>query len=309
MSAGLACAPASDRLDWDRDGRDWPLRATSRFVRAGGLRWHVQRGGRGTPVLFVHGTGASAHSWHALVERLGDAFEWVAFDLPGHGFSDPAARGDETLVGVSRLVAELLEALDFAPQLVVGHSAGAAILCRMALDGRIAPAHVVSLNGALRPYWGRVSRIFSALAWGLAESELPARIVARRARSSDSVDRVLEATGSKLPESEIAWYRRLASSPGHVQAALRMMAGWDLVTLWDDLPRLEIPLLLLIGDADRFVRPEESEAVLQRVPHAERSTVSGAGHLLHEERPEAVAWRLRALAALSVAPAPRPSSR
>ncbi|MFO0690333.1 MAG: alpha/beta fold hydrolase BchO [Myxococcota bacterium] len=309
MSAGLACSPAPDRLDWARDGRDWPLRSRSRFVQAGGLRWHVQRGGQGTPVLFVHGTGASTHSWHALVERLGDGFEWVAFDLPGHGFTDPPARGDATLIGVSRLVGSLLDALDFAPRLVVGHSAGAAILCRMAIDGRIAPAHLVALNGALRPYWGRVSRIFSALARGLAESELPARLVARRARSSDSVDRMLDATGSRLEEAEIAWYRRLASSPSHVQAALRMMAGWDLVTLWQDLPRLEVPLLLLVGERDRFVRPEESEAVVRRVPRAERIVVSDVGHLLHEERPEAVAWRLRALDALSAAPAPRPASR
>jgi magnesium chelatase accessory protein len=30
-----------DRLIWERDGRDWPNRAFSRFVGAGGLRWHV----------------------------------------------------------------------------------------------------------------------------------------------------------------------------------------------------------------------------------------------------------------------------
>jgi magnesium chelatase accessory protein len=37
----------SGRLDWDIDGRDWPNRALSRFVRAGGLRWHVQVMGQG----------------------------------------------------------------------------------------------------------------------------------------------------------------------------------------------------------------------------------------------------------------------
>ncbi|MEY2735806.1 MAG: hypothetical protein RLZ58_1215, partial [Pseudomonadota bacterium] len=67
-----------DRLQWDRDGLDWPHRARSRFVGAAGLRWHVQRFGTGAPVatsgaapgaatqakvLLVHGTGASTHSW------------------------------------------------------------------------------------------------------------------------------------------------------------------------------------------------------------------------------------------------------
>ena len=37
---------ALERLDWDRDGGDWPNREASRFVTAGGLRWHVQELGQ-----------------------------------------------------------------------------------------------------------------------------------------------------------------------------------------------------------------------------------------------------------------------
>ena len=44
----------SDRPVWSRDGRDWPNREASRFVEAGGLRWHVQVAGQG-PVLQVRG--------------------------------------------------------------------------------------------------------------------------------------------------------------------------------------------------------------------------------------------------------------
>lgn len=293
-------------LDWARDGRDWPLRAASRFVFAGGLRWHVQRVGQGLPVLLVHGTGATTHSFRALIERLSDTCELVAFDLPGHGFTDPLERDELRLEAVASLGAELLAALEFRPRLVVGHSAGAAVLCRMALDGYLAPQRIVSLNGALRPYWGRASRFFTALARGLAGTALPAQLVAQRARSNAAIELLLQASGSRVPSKEISLYRRVASSPEHVRAALRMMAGWDLVSLWRDLPELRVPLSLIVGDRDRFVPPSESEAVLRHIASADRIVVPDAGHLMHEERPDRIAALIREL---SAARAPRPSSR
>lgn len=80
-------------MNWDHDGRDWPNREHSRFVEAAGLRWHVQQMGRGPVLLLLHGTGASTHSWRALMPLLAAEFTVVAPDLPGHGFTSapPAA--------------------------------------------------------------------------------------------------------------------------------------------------------------------------------------------------------------------------
>ena len=60
----------STALAWQREGLDWPHRETSRFVEAGGLRWHVQQMGRGPVALLIHGTGASTHSWRGLLPLL-----------------------------------------------------------------------------------------------------------------------------------------------------------------------------------------------------------------------------------------------
>ena len=121
-----------DRLDWDTDGRDWPNREASRFVEAGGLRWHVQCAGdrRRPVVVLLHGTGASSHSWRDLLPLLAEHAFVVAPDLPGHGFSGtPAERSGFTLPGMARGVSELLRALRLEPQLIAGHSAGAAVAC------------------------------------------------------------------------------------------------------------------------------------------------------------------------------------
>ena len=78
------------RLDWTVDGADWPNRDASRFVEAGGLRWHVQVMGTGPVALLVHGMGASSHSWRDVAPLLASRFTVIIPDLPGHAFTDQA---------------------------------------------------------------------------------------------------------------------------------------------------------------------------------------------------------------------------
>ncbi len=285
-----------DALVWERDGRDWPNREASRFVRAGGLRWHVQELGRGPALLLVHGTGAATHSWRDLAPRLAEHFTVVAPDLPGHGFSErPSLRG-LSLPGMSRSLGELLRVLGRRPILAMGHSAGAAIVCRMGLDGELAPRRLVSLNGALLPPPGFAGHVFSPLAKLLVTNPLVPRLAAWRALDPAVVDGLLRSTGSRLDAAGHRFYRRLSRSPAHVAATLRMMAVWDLEGLARDLPRLERPLVLAVGTRDGFVPPSEAERVQALVPAAQRVALPGLGHLAHEERPDVVADLLVRLA-------------
>jgi magnesium chelatase accessory protein len=106
--------------DWDSDGAGWPLREHSRFVRAGGLRWHVQLLGSGPPLLLLHGAGGATHSWSRLAPLLAPRFTLVAPDLPGHGFTGTPPGERLTLPGVAALVSSLLTELGVAPALVDG---------------------------------------------------------------------------------------------------------------------------------------------------------------------------------------------
>ncbi len=275
-------------LDWERDGAAWPNREASRFVDAGGLKWHVQVAGSGPALLLLHGTGASTHSWRDLLPLLGARFTVVAPDLPGHGFT-PQADGDGmSLPGMSRRVAELLTVLGVAPEVVVGHSAGAAILARMTLDARIAPRALLSLNGAFLPFAGLL-RVFSPAAKFLASTSLAARVAAIRARDPLAVDRLLASTGSKLDARGTALYAHLVRNAGHVAGALAMMASWDLDALPDELHRLDPWVLLIVGSNDRTVSPQQAYRVAALLPRARVESLAGLGHLAHEERPRLVA--------------------
>jgi magnesium chelatase accessory protein len=263
----------------------------------GTLRWHLQRAGAGPTILLLHGTGAATHSWAGLLPLLAPDFDVVAPDLPGHGFTAmPPARG-LSLPGMARSVEALLRGLQVHPDLVVGHSAGAAVGARMILDGAIEPRALVSLSGALLPLRGMPGHLFSPVAKLLAGTPLITRIFAWRAADPAFTEQLIRQTGSRLEPPAVRHYQRLVQSPRHVRAALRMMASWDLEALAKDLPRLDGRLVLVSCANDRTVPPEEARRVQARVPGATLEEVPGLGHLGHEEDPRRFDALLRSVAA------------
>jgi magnesium chelatase accessory protein len=276
-------------LVWSRDGADWPNREASKFVEAAGLRWHVQTMGEGTPLLLIHGTGAATHSWRGLMPILARNFTVVAPDLPGHGFTQSPSSHRLSLPGMASDLSKLLRVLGVMPDVAVGHSAGAAILARMCVDGKIAPRLLASLNGAFLPFGGMANHLFSPLAKLLVMNPLVPRVFAWQASHAGAVERVIQNTGSSIDAQGIALYRKLVSSPAHVAAALRMMANWRLEPLLHDLPRLETALLLVAAANDRSISPDVTRQVREIYPQAVIERVPGLGHLAHEEQPQLIA--------------------
>jgi magnesium chelatase accessory protein len=279
----------SAALSWQTDGRDWPHRETSRFVTAGGLSWHVQTMGQGPPLLLLHGTGASTHSWRDLMPLLAERFSVIAPDLPGHGFTQAPDSDLLSLPAMARALSALLAALRVSPEIVVGHSAGAAIAMRMVLTRAIAPRSLVSLNGALLPFRGVASQLFPSLAKLLVLNPFVPRFFAWRAGSANAVEQLLQGTGSHLDPRGLELYQCLFSNRVHVASTLAMMANWDLDALGRSFGKLDLPVLLVVGAGDKAVSPNDAREVTKRLPNARIETVQGAGHLAHEEKPEAVA--------------------
>ena len=281
-------------------------------VDAGGVRWHLQRWPADDaaprdagPWLLLHGTGASSHSWAGLAPLLAAQGEVLAVDLPGHARSGPLPAGQPALPGMAAATAALLQALQARPRAVLGHSAGAAVMVRMALDGHFdgagadpSPPLLVGLNAALQPFDGWAGVLLPPLARLLSLSPLVPSLVAWRAQNDRLVRRLIDATGSRLDEAAVAGYAELVRNPRHVAGALAMTADWDLHALQRDLlsaPPDALALHLLVGAADRTVPPQQAEHLAQRRAGVSVHRLHGLGHLAHEEAPHAVAQALQPL--------------
>jgi len=277
---------------WEDEKATWPHSQASRFVMAAGLRWHVQQMGQkleeGATLLLVHGTGASTHSWRDIMPILAHHYSVIAVDLPGHGFTDPTNGPASSIAGMSESLAELIQAMGVNPSFCVGHSAGAVVLCKMALDRRIAPRVIIGLNGAFLPLRGAAGLLFSPIARVLTHAAFLPRLIARRTTTAD-VARLIAGTGSTLDSAAVELYARLVRNPRHLAGAITMMGNWDLYAFERELPRLPVPLELIVAEHDLTIPPRQALEVQQRVRNTVIHRLAGLGHLAHEESPAQVA--------------------
>ena len=245
-------------------------------------------------IVLLHGSGASTHSWRAVMDLAASDFRVVALDLPGHGHS-PRQRGARpNLPNVARAVAQALERLDCAPTCIAGHSAGAAVAVQMTLSEGVRPAALVLVNPALAPFPGSSSSLFPILSGAVFLNPLTTALIARAARSTERVRRLLDSTGSVVEPEGLELYRRLLSDPQHVEGTFAMMVHWDLRPLRRALRQVEPATLVLVGERDGTVPPEVGRAVAGEIPGARMEVFADAGHLLHEEQPERTWETIRA---------------
>lgn len=276
-------------LDREREGREWPHRDTSHFVEANGLRWHVQRMGTGPDLLLLHGTGASCHSWRGAMPALANHFTLTVPDLPGHAFTAGRLRGGPTLANVTGALSALLDELAVKPELVAGHSAGAAIALDYA-DKHNPELPVVGFAPAIMPFPGLAAKLFPALAKMLFVNPLVPRMFAATTRIPGEAERFLKrATGSSIAQEDLRCYEALLRNHRHCEGALAMMADWDLDAFSERLSAIPNPVLLVHGRKDKAVPTGSVEAAASRLSNAKLELLPDLGHLLHEEEPDTAA--------------------
>ncbi len=250
-----------------------------------GITLNVEVGGAGRPLLLLHGFTGSAAVWPALAARFAPHRCTVAVDLIGHGQSDTPA--DAERYRMEQCVADLLALLDtleIAQTDVLGYSMGGRVALQMAAT---APARVSTL-------------ILESSSPGLADpAERQARIAADEALA-DSIERdglaafvdrweqlPLFASQAALPADIRARQhtQRLQNNPQGLANSLRGMGTGRQSSLWDRLPQLRMPALLIVGALDQKYCAI-AEQMAQALPNVRTVVVPNAGHAVHLEQPE-----------------------
>jgi magnesium chelatase accessory protein len=273
-------------MSWAQHRDTWPHAGLSRFVQAGAIHWHVQTLGQGPCMLLLHGTGSGNFSWRGMLPELAKHFTVVAPDLPGHVFSSRGPDKALSLPGMSEGLRALMRQLDLTPQVIVGHSAGAAIAAHMVLHhSSMAHSTLIGLNPAWLPLPGVASWLFGPAAQLARLNPLSAWVTAKMATKPGAVARWLERTGSTLDPLGVDLYTRVLSDSGHVHGVLSMMAAWQLKPLAIRLHEIRNPVFMAIGENDQTVPPRLADDVCLDWPQAYKTIQPGLGHLAHEEDP------------------------
>ena len=102
---------------------------SSQFINVGGDRIHLQDTGNknGPVIVFIHGFGASLHTWEEWSKELNTDYRVIRFDLPGFGLSGPDQKGDYSDDRTNQLLLEMINQLKLKKIYLVGNSIGGRI--------------------------------------------------------------------------------------------------------------------------------------------------------------------------------------
>ena len=278
-------------MEWDVNKLDWPYSNISRFSYSRPYDWHFQdsRDVNKPTLLLIHGTGSSTHSWRLLIPKLIGSFRIVAIDLPGHGFTKTKNHNRSSLEMMAQDLEALLRKEKINPVVIVGHSAGAALGFRLALNKKKSDTSVIAINGVLNNYFEGLSGfLYPIAAKALATNPLSAPFMAKINRATNQTKKLNDITGSKIDKKSLSFYHRLFSNVEHLSGTLAMMSQWKLDLLNRDLTNFRQASLFLIGGNDKMVSPKALKDYASLVRNSLVRIEVKLGHLMHEESPSIV---------------------
>ena len=260
-------------------------------------------------VVLVHGLGLSTESWGEVPQRLADRHRVIGYDLRGHAQSGDARSGGYGLEAHARDLAAVLDAC--LPQgrcaVVAGHSLGGGIIlatARFTGTGRMAGVVFAGSGGSGVTVPGLPARrlprpLQAALQRGWFRVLRTTALVGRRLRPVQAVsDRLVRraAFADDAPQDAVARVRDsfLTTRP-------LALAGTTLASVSHDgtelAPELDVPTLVLHGENDPEVPPEDLRELMAALPGGEAVELPGAGHMLPLLHPDLVSGQIARWAA------------
>ncbi len=253
---------------------------TARYVEIDGTRVRYLDTGTGTPVIFLHGLGASMYAWRKNLAPVRAAgFRVIAYDNRGFGFSDKPAHGYDNAAYV-RLLAALMDSLHLPDAVLVGHSMGGAIAAEaaIALPGRVRGLVLIGSAGlgAREPPLFRVAR------WPLVG---PVVLAFRGRGLTERLLKSSYADPARVTPGDVDQYYAPVAEPAYGRALRAVLREFRFDALDGRLDRIAAPTLVLWGEEDRWIPPGIGRAIASQVPRSAFLTVRHAGHSVQEEVP------------------------
>jgi pimeloyl-ACP methyl ester carboxylesterase len=266
-------------------------RPPSRFIVVNGQQVHLRDEGPSNdpvPIILVHGTSSSLHTWQGWAEGLRDQRRVIRFDLPGFGLTGPNRQNDYTIERYVLFVRAVADQLGIDRFVIAGNSLGGEIawMTAAALPGRVDrlilvdaaayPPEAIGLEQHV-PIGFRLARM--PFVRRLMTLVLPRRVI------EDSL-RELYGDPSKVTPDLVDLYSDMARRAGNREALVRRFEqgneGVDLALL----RKVKAPTLILWGGKDRLLPPALGERLAREIPHARLMVFPGLGHVPQEEDPQ-----------------------
>ena len=273
--------------------------APSQFVRIGEFDAHVRDEGRRDdpePLVLLHGTSASLHTWDGWVSALEGSRRVIRADMPGFGLTGPAPDGDYTIEAYVRFVEGLLDHYGLERCVLVGNSFGGQVAWETALadPGRVRALILVDSAGYA------IESQSVPIGFRLAKVPGLNRLlssVTPRAMVESSVENVYGDPAKVTPELVDRYYEltlREGNRGALVQRFLQAPAGPH----QDRIGKVAVPTLILWGGRDRLIPVEYGGLFNRDIAGSQLVVFDDLGHVPQEEAPARTAAAVKSFLAI-----------
>ncbi len=283
--AGIAATWAPDRSVESLKAR-W-AQPPSQFIDVAGMQVHLRDEGPRddpTPIVLLHGTSASLHTWDGWTQSLAKTRRVIRFDMPAFGLTGPNPQNDYSIKSYVAFVTAMLDKLGVQRFVVAGNSLGGQIAWETAhaLPARVDKLILVDSGGYAfvpksMPLGFQIARL--PVLRNLMEYTLPRGII------QSSIENVY-GDPSLVSPALIDRYFDLTLRAGNRKAlSYRLDQGY--VSDEAKIKSLKLPTLILWGAKDRLIPPESGQNFARDIAGSKLVMFDALGHVPHEENVQA----------------------
>lgn len=279
--AGVLATLAPDRSVAQLSAR-WAA-APSQFVPVAGMQVHLRDEGPRNdphPIVLLHGTAASLHTWDGWVQNLSTTRRVIRFDLPAFGLTGPHPQNDYSMAAYVQFVQQVLDSLGVQQVVLGGNSLGGQIAWEFALAQPQRVTQLILVDAAGYPLQSqsvpigfRIARIPGLR--NLMKYTLPRGVI------QSSVRNVYGDPAKVTPELVDRYYELTLRAGNRAALAQRLaQMRWNHV---EQIPTLKVPTLILWGAQDRLIPLDNGKHFASDIAGARLVVFEQLGHVPQEE--------------------------
>ncbi|MEX2589965.1 MAG: alpha/beta hydrolase [Chitinophagales bacterium] len=253
----------------------------SEFFEYKDMRIHYCVEGKGEPLVLIHGTASSLHTWEGWVERLKNDFKIIRLDLPGFGLTGPNPSKDYSEELYAEVVEALLKHLNIHKAHIAGNSLGGAVAFHFAALYPEMTKSLVLIDASGYHFGRKIPFIFRITQYpGVAKlmTGFSPRFIYKW-----NIRQVYGNT-DLITDTLIDRYYLLSLRKGNRQAMVDRMQQ---VENKDSklIDKIKAPTLILWGEEDEWIPLDFAYKFKEDIPHSKLILFPGAGHVPMEEIP------------------------
>jgi pimeloyl-ACP methyl ester carboxylesterase len=263
----------------------WAL-PPSKFVDVADMKVHIRDQGPAedpVPIILIHGTSASLHTWEGWVSALREQHRVISFDLPGFGLTGPSPTGDYSAEANVRFMRALLDALQIQHCILAGNSLGGniALQATFAMPERVEKLILVDSGGypsvaTSMPVGFRLARM--PVLNHFMQSMLPRSMIESSLHS-------VYGDPAKVTPALVDRYFDLTLRQGNRAALIRRFEQTNFGSDAGQIATLKLPTLIIWGGRDRLIPPQNAERFHHDIPGSQLVVFDDLGHVPQEEDP------------------------